>query len=396
MKNKYWIMAGTALIVIVVIIIVLVKREKKPLLTFERIGRGDITSTVTATGQINPIVESQVGTQVSGQIIKLYADFNSRVKKGQLLALIDPTPFEAALTQAEANLLNAQAGIAKANATVELDRTTYERDRSLPSELISKQDLDTAKATYEAAAADFSASQAALLQAQASYSTAQFNLDHTRIISPLSGIVVSRNINIGQTVAAAFQTPDLFDIAEDLKKMESDTDVVETDIGRIKVGQKAEFSVDAYPSTVFTGTVAIIRNAPIVIQNVVNYNVIIYVDNKELKLKPGMTTYVTIDVGKKENILMLPNQALRFAPKNQGTIIRDYGMHHKLPSWAQADNPEADRRVWYRVQKVWAYRDGQFVPVPIQTGIRNNSFTELVKGDLKEGDSVVTGYRAGE
>ncbi|MCL4558532.1 MAG: efflux RND transporter periplasmic adaptor subunit [Deltaproteobacteria bacterium] len=232
MKNKYWILAGTALVVIVVITIVLVKREKKPLLTFERIGRGDITSTVTATGQINPIVESQVGTQVSGQIIKLYVDFNSRVKKGQLLALIDPTPFEAALTQAQASLLNAQAGVAKARATMELDMTTYERDRSLPPELISKQDIDTAKATYDAAAADFSASQAALLQAQANYSTAQFNLDHTRIISPLSGIVVSRNINIGQTVAAAFQTPDLFDIAEDLGKMESDTNVVETDCRR--------------------------------------------------------------------------------------------------------------------------------------------------------------------
>lgn len=393
MKSKHWILAVSAVVVTILIVVVVIKREKKPQVTFERISRGDITATVTATGQINPIVESQVGTQVSGQIIKLYADFNSRVKKGQLLALIDPTPFKEALTQAQANLLNAQAGVAKAKATMDLDRTTYERDRTLPPELISKLDLDTARATYEAAAADFSASQAALMQAGANYKAVKFNLEHTRIISPLNGIVVSRNINIGQTVAASFQTPDLFDIAEDLKKMESDTNVVETDIGKVNVGQKAEFTVDAYPTTVFTGTVAIIRNAPITIQNVVNYDVIIYVNNKDLKLKPGMTTYVTIDVGKKDNILMVPNQALRFAPKGSEAIIQAYSKHHKLPAWALAGNEGNDGRIWYRTQKVWLYKGGEFIPVPLQTGIRNNNFTELTKGDLKKGDEVVTGYR---
>lgn len=394
MKNKYWIIAGAALVVIVVII-VLVKREKKPLLTFEKVTRGDITSTVTATGQINPIVEVQVGSQVSGKIIELYADFNSIVKKGELLAQIDPTPFEAALAQATADLLNAKAGLVKAKATMDLDKANYDRQRSLPPELVSKQDIETSKATYEVAAADFSSAQAALIQANANYKTAKFNLENTRIISPLNGIVVSRNVNVGQTVAASFQTPDLFDIAENLEKMESDTNVVETDIGRVQVGQKAEFNVDAYPTTIFTGTVAIIRNAPIVIQNVVNYDVIIYVDNKDFKLKPGMTTYVTIDVGKKNDILMVPNAALRFAPKNADTVIRSYSTNHKLPDWARTGNSEAAKKAWYRITKVWVYRDGQFIPVPIQTGIRNNNFTELIKGELKKGDEVVTGYEAG-
>jgi HlyD family secretion protein len=396
MKNKYWIVAGAALLIIIIAIVVVAKRDKKPLLNFEKIRRGDITASVSATGQINPIIEVPVGTQVSGKIIKLYADFNSVVKKGQFLALIDPTPFEAALSQANASLLSAKAGILQAKATMQLDKSNYERDLSLPPELISKQNLETAKATYDVSAANLSAAQAALVQAQANYSTAKFNLDNTRIISPVNGIVVSRNINIGQTVAASFQTPDLFDIAQNLKKMESDTNVVETDIGKVEVGQKAEFNVDAYPNTIFTGTVAIVRNAPIVIQNVVNYDVIIYVDNNDLKLKPGMTTYVTIDVGKKDNILMIPNAALRFAPKDSDTIIRAYSLHNKLPDWIKASSSEDEKREWYRITKVWIYRNDQFMPIPVQTGIRDNNYTELVQGDLKEGDEVVTGYETGQ
>jgi len=397
MKNKYWIISGVALLIVIVVIVILVKRNKNPLLTFEKIRRGSITATVSATGQINPVVWAQVGAQISGQIIKIYADFNSVVKKGQLLALIDPTPFEAALTQAKANLLSAKAGILQAKATMELDKANYERYLSLPPDLVSKQQIDTAKSTYEVAAASFSAAQAALLQAQANYKIAKFNLDHTRILSPLNGIVITRDVNQGQTVAASFQTPDLFDVAEDLTKMESDTNVVETDIGKVKVGQKAELTVDAYPDTVFHGTVSIIRNAPMVIQNVVNYDVIIYVDNKDLKLKPGMTSYVTIDVGKKENTLMIPNGALRFMPKDSDKIIRKYSLNHKLPEWVKLPpNPEAARREWYRITKVWIFKDGQLIPVPVKTGIRDNYYTQLVEGDLKEGDEVVTGYQEGQ
>jgi len=397
MKNKYWIISGAALLIVIVVIVILVKRNKNPLLTFEKIRRGSITATVSATGQINPVVWAQVGAQISGQIIKIYADFNSVVKKGQLLALIDPTPFEAALTQAKANLLSAKAGILQAKATMELDKANYERYLSLPPDLVSKQQIDTAKSTYEVAAASFSAAQAALLQAQANYKIAKFNLDHTRILSPLNGIVITRDVNQGQTVAASFQTPDLFDVAEDLTKMESDTNVVETDIGKVKVGQKAELTVDAYPDTVFHGTVSIIRNAPMVIQNVVNYDVIIYVDNKDLKLKPGMTSYVTIDVGKKENTLMIPNGALRFMPKDSDKIIRKYSLNHKLPEWVKLPpNPEAARREWYRITKVWIFKDGQLIPVPVKTGIRDNYYTQLVEGDLKEGDEVVTGYQEGQ
>ncbi len=396
MKSKYWIISGVVLIAVIITVTIVVKKDKKPLLTFEKIKRGDITATVSATGQINPVVWAQVGAQVSGQIIKLFADFNSVVKKGELLALIDPTPFQAALTQATANLVSAKAGVSQAKATMELDRSNYERDLSLPTELISQQTVETAKSTYDVAAASFSAAQAAVLQAQANLNIAKFNLAHTRILSPLNGVVITRVVNTGQTVASAFQTPDLFDIAENLEKMESDTNVVETDIGRVKIGQKAQFNVDAYPNTVFTGTVAIIRNAPMVIQNVVNYDVIIYIDNKDLKLKPGMTSYVTIDVGRKDGILMIPNAALRFAPKNSDAILRTYSMHNKLPSWAAAGSNEADKKEWYRITKVWVYRDNNFVPLPVKTGIRDNNFTELAQGDLKEGDEVVTGYQAGQ
>ncbi len=394
MKSKYWIISGIILIAVIIVIVV-VKRDKKPLLSFEKIKRGDITETVSATGQINPVVWAQVGAQVSGQIIKLYADFNSVVKKGQLLALIDPTPFKAALSQAYANMLSAKAGILQAKATMELDKSNYERDLSLPPELISRQDVETAKATYDVAAANFSASQAAVLQAQANYEIAQFNLEHTRILSPLNGVVITRDVNSGQTVASSFQTPDLFDIAQNLTKMESDTNIVETDIGKVKVGQKAEFTVDAYPNTVFTGTVAIVRNAPMVIQNVVNYDVIIYIDNKDLRLKPGMTTYVTIDVGTRHNILMIPNAALRFAPNDSDTIIRTYSLHNKLPDWVKVSSSD-EKREWYRITKVWVYRNDQFIPIPIQTGIRDNNYTELIQGDLKEGDEIVTGYQTGQ
>ncbi len=395
MKSKYWIISGVVLIAVIITVIIVVKKDKKPLLTFEKIKRGDITATVSATGQINPVVWAQVGAQVSGQIIKLYADFNSVVKKGQLLALIDPTPFQAALTQATANLVSAKAGVSQAKATMELDRSNYERDLSLPPELISQQTVETAKSTYDVAAASFSAAQAAVLQAQASLKIAKFNLAHTRILSPLNGVVITRDVNTGQTVAAAFQTPDLFDIAENLERMESDTNVVETDIGKVRVGQKAQFTVDSYPNTVFTGTVSIVRNAPMIIQNVVNYDVIIYVDNKDLKLKPGMTSYVTIDVGRKDNILMIQNAALRFAPKNSDTILRTYSLHNKLPDWVKVSSSD-EKREWYRITKVWIYRNDQFIPVPIKTGIRDNNYTELIQGDLKEGDEVVTGYQTGQ
>jgi len=395
MKIKYWLAAGAALLILIVVIII-VKKEKQPSLTFVKVKTGSITSAVTATGQLNPTTEVKVGSQVSGKIIKLYVDFNSIVKQGQLLALIDPTPFRAQLARATAGMLNAKAGILKANVMLKLDRRNYKRRLKLPHNLISAENLESAKSTYEIAAAAFTSAQAALIQAKANYRMAKFNLANTRIISPLNGIIISRNINIGQTVAASFQTPDLFDIAGNMRKMQIDTNVVETDIGRIKVGQKAEFTVDAYPNTTFTGTVAIIRSAPIVIQNVVNYDVILYVDNKDLRLKPGMTTYVNIYVKKKDNIPVIPNSALRFSPKGIDNIVRLYARRHKLPRWAVSGKGGSELKTWYRITKVWIYKDNKFIPIPIKTGIRNNNFTELLKGNLLNESRLVAGYETGQ
>ncbi|MCL4479232.1 MAG: efflux RND transporter periplasmic adaptor subunit [Deltaproteobacteria bacterium] len=395
-KNKYLTITGITIIIIVIIVLYFKKEDHKQTLTFGSIGRGSITATVVATGQINPVVWAQVGAQVSGQIIRLYADFNSVVKKGQLLALIDPTPFEAQLTLAKAALLSAHASILNTRATMALNKSIYERRLQLPHDLISQENLQTAKTNYETAVASFTAAQAALLQAQANYKIASFNLEHTRIVSPLSGVVITREVNSGQTVASSFQTPDLFDLAENLKKMESDTNVVETDIGKVKVGQRADFTVDAYPNITFTGTVAIVRNAPMVIQNVVNYDVIIYVDNKDLLLKPGMTSYVNIDVAKKNNILLIPNAAFRFTPKDPNKIITEYAKNHRLPSWVSVPPEESQLKAWYRVTKVWGYKDERFIPIPVKTGIKNNNFTELVNGDIKQGDKVVTGYGTAE
>ncbi|MCJ7703985.1 MAG: efflux RND transporter periplasmic adaptor subunit [Desulfobacterales bacterium] len=310
-----------------------------------KVERGEISSIVTATGTINPVITVLVGSQVSGTIKALHADFNSRVGEGEVIAQIDPAIFEAQVEQGRANLLNAQANLlnaqanlqnaqanlSKAEVTVEDTKRTLDRNRELAEKkMIAQATLDTAQANYDTAVAQREGSKAQMEsaksqiesakaqveQARAGLKVADTNLKYTTIRSPVNGIVISRNVDVGQTVAASLQAPTLFMIAKDLTRMQVDTNVSEADIGRVAKDQDATFTVDAYPERTFRGKVSEIRNAPITIQNVVTYDVVIQVDNSDLRLKPGMTANVSVQIEHKGNILKIPNSALRFRPES--------------------------------------------------------------------------------
>ena len=298
---------------------------------FVKVERGVVDLIVTATGQINPMINVLVGSQVSGTIKALYADYNSQVKEGQVIAQIDPAIFQAQVDQAKANvlnnqasLLNAQANLVKAEVAV-LD-AKRNLDRNLPlveKKVIAQATMDTAQANYdtavaqrEVAKAQVESSKAQVEQAKAALIMAETNLRYATIRSPVNGTVISRNVDVGQTVAASLAAPTLFTIAKDLTKMQVDTNVSEADVGRITVGQDATFTVDAYAGRTFRGKVSEVRNAPIIVQNVVTYDVVIQVDNRDLKLKPGMTANVSVMIANREGVLKIPNAALRFRPQS--------------------------------------------------------------------------------
>src|SRR5436309_4704642 len=263
--------------------------------------RGPITQAVTATGTLNPVVNVQVGSQVSGNIAKLFVDFNSQVKAGQVVAQIDPALFQATVTQAEGDLANAQAAL-------ELARVNAKRTQDLFARKTSSQaDLDQAMANLHQAEANVKIKQGALDKAKA-------DLEHCTITSPIDGVVISRSVDVGQTVAASLQAPVIFQIADDLTKMQIDSNVAEADVGAVEVGQAVDCTVDAFPRRTFHGKVVQVRNAPITVQNVVTYDTVIGVDNKDLKLKPGMTANVSVIIAHKDNVLQLKNAALRFRP----------------------------------------------------------------------------------
>ncbi len=330
--------------------------------------RGPIEVSVTATGTVNPVATVQVGSYVSGPVQKIYVDFNSQVSKGQLVAQIDPQPFQLRVKQAEANLANARARAAKSRADLRLKEINLQRIRSLFSKaLVPRSDLDAAETDVEQARAQVELDEAAVLQAQAALEEAQVNLGYTRIVSPVDGIVVRRDVDVGQTVAASFQTPTLFLIAEDLTNMQVDANVSESDIGGVREGLQARFTVDAYPGRMFSGTVRQVRNAPLVVQNVVTYDVVIAVDNSDLALKPGMTASVTIVTARRDGVLRIPAAALRFRP-----------LGSSVPEVRPAEGV------------VWRHTgSGAPEPVSVRVGIANEEFAEVAEGELREGDRVV-------
>ena len=333
----------------------------------ETVEKGDISVAVTATGKVNPVTRVTVGTQVSGTISSINADFNQKVSKGQLLAQIDPTFLEAQMLEAEANAEKARAQADQTKKTLERASELFDR------KLISQAEKDEASTNYELAVAT-------LKQSMAAYNRAKISLEYTKILSPIDGIVVSRDIDVGQTVAASLQAPALFVIANDLSRIQVESTIDEVDIGKVKAGQDATFYVDAYPDERFTGKVIQVRIQPIVSQNLVSYEVIIDVTNKDNKLLPGMTANLSIIIDHKTDILKVPNMALRFQPvlsqQVYGNFVNRYGSKFDLKNGVM---------VWRTHE-----REG-LQPVLVETGITDGGYTEVKSGDLTPGEMVITG-----
>jgi HlyD family secretion protein len=358
----------------------------------EAVERGPLAAKVTATGTLSSLVSVQVGSQVSGTLREILVDFNSPVTKGQVLARIDPRLFESALEQARANQKAAEGNLAKAKAQAADAERQYQRSRDLAAKnLVPQADLDTAQSAAQAAEAQITASEGSLAQAQASLLQAEVNLEYATILSPINGIVISRNVDMGQTVAASLQAPTLFTIAEDLRKMQVDTSVAEADVGKLEPGMTATFSVDAYPGQTFQGKVRQVRNAPQVVQNVVTYDAVIDVQNEELRLKPGMTANVTFVYAERDDALKIPNAALRFHAPPEWTEKEGSGKPPagRLASAQTVARPAGESAARNR-KTIWVVRDENPRPVAVVTGISDGIFTEAAGGDLRPGDLVVT------
>jgi HlyD family secretion protein len=370
----------------------LLKKKPEAVYKTAKIEKGTIISTVSATGNLSAVITVQVGTQVSGTIQKLFVDYNSRVKKGQPIAEIDPSLFNAAVEQAEGNALNAEANLQKAKvALIDAERTLNRSKKLLAEGIISQGDYDGAETAMQAAKAVLRGAEGSVAQTRGSLMQARTNRRYSVIRSPVDGVVISRAIDVGQTVAASFQTPTLFTIAQDLTKMQIEVSVDEADISRIKLSQNASFTVDAYPEQQFKGKVVQIRSAPVITQNVVTYIVVVNVNNSDLKLKPGMTANVSVEVARKDDVLKLPPVALRFKPKS--TVAEGKEKRTGTPGKGEGGRPAGGKGAG---QQVYILKENKPVAVSVKTGIGNNVSIELVEGPLREGDEVVVEQIGGE
>jgi HlyD family secretion protein len=403
-----------------------------PKYRFEKLTKGDIEAVVTTSGTVNPITKVEVGSQVSGKIAKLYVDYNSQVKEGQILAELDLLQFESRVKQNEANYSSAKASLEKAKVTLANLQRQYERSLSLfEKQLISFEEKDTAEANYLGAKSDLQSAEARLEQAGSQLDQSKLDLSYAIIRSPIDGVVISRNMNVGQTVQASFTAPKIFEIANDLSKMQVECDVDEADVGKVKEGQTVRFTVDAFPESTFNGTVKQVRFSPTVTTNVVTYTTIVGAENPELKLRPGMTATVTIITGEATNVLRVPNAALRFTPtlpaEELAAIMKEagekmFGRHqaeagaNPAPAGAAPAAPPSAQgssgspqgmafppagtfpgmggagglrkkptTVWYLDES------GKLAVTFIRTGETDNSYTEVLGGDLKEGQEVILG-----
>jgi HlyD family secretion protein len=355
--------------------------------------RGPVISLVTAMGTINPVVSVQVGTQVSGMIKSLHADFNSVVKAGDIVAVIDPEPLRARRDQAASSLEMSKANVARARTDLAQRKRELDRVKSLVAQqFVSQNDVDVAVTNYQATEAQMNVAAAQVKQAEAALNAVELDLKYTVIRSPVNGIVVARNVEVGQTIAASFATPNLFLIALDLTKMQVDTNVSESDIGGITEGREATFTVDAYPGHQFSGTIRQVRLAPINVQNVVTYNVVVSVDNQDLRLKPGMTANVSIVVAQRDAVLKVPNAALRFTPPASGQADRVKLTGNPLKEKGTGQAADAGRGPMMLSRTVWKQGpSGELEPVQVQTGISDGMATEVVSGELSENSLVVVG-----
>src|SRR5688500_7936487 len=364
--------------------------------------RGNITQVVSSTGTLQAGVTVQVGSQVSGTIDKLFANFNSKVQAGQMVAQLNQDKFKAAVDQAKANLIAAQSSFAKAKVSVEDAGRTLERTRELRKrELTAQSELDAAQTAHDAAMAQLEVNKAQVAQAQAAINQVSVDLNNTTIRSPVDGIVISRNVDVGQTVAASLQAPTLFTIANDLSKMEVHSNVDEADVGNVWEGQEVTFTVHAFPPRRFRGKVHQVRNAPIVVQNVVTYLAVARIDNKELLLKPGMTANVQFLVSRKEDVLTIPNMAMRFKPPDEKEEAQELLRREQSRTAPQVGERRTSRQSAARGSgaagggtrraRIYLLKDDKVQPVEIQLGITDGSRTEIRNGDVQENDPVIIG-----
>ena len=421
-KNKWLLLAGLVVLAGIIVVFGLNRTSQTQHFT-AKVERGEIHDVVEATGTINAVITVQVGSQVSGTIAKLNVDFNSQVHKGDVVALIDPALLNGALLQAKADLENAKANLVAGRANLEktkagLVQTKADYDRTaglFKDGILSQQQLDLAKANYDSAnatvggaAANVTQAEAQVSQKEAAVAVAQTNLNYTVIRSPIDGTVVARNVDVGQTVAASLQAPTIFTIAQDLTKMLVYAKTDESDVGNIKVGKPVTFKVDAFPKETFRGTVSQVRMNATTVQNVVTYDTIIEFANPDLKLFPGMTAYVTIPVATVQNVVKLPNTALRYKPPMSAeeilALYKRYGIEVSDKKLASEDSsapqtgaqgagqnppraPRSDSAVVWKI-----HPDNSMEPVKVSLGITDHSYTEitaLLKGELKEGDEVI-------
>lgn len=428
MKKKIIISAAILVIIAgVVLALSLFSRNKNDISKYEKkvLDKGDIEALVITTGSLNPVTTVDVGSQVSGRIDKLYVDYNSQVKEGQVIAELDQSQFITRVKQNEANYQSAEASLEKAKITLENTKKKYDRALNLfEKDLISFEEKETIETQYYSARADIQSSEAKLEQAESQLDSSKVDLTYTIIRSPIDGVVINRRVNIGQTVAASFQAPVLFQIANDLSKMQVECSVDEADIGKVKEGQKVRFTVDAFPNENFTGKVSQVRYSPEIVQNVVTYTTIVEVNNPEMKLRPGMTATVSVVTGEAKNVLRVPNSALRFNPSlspeemqelmesmrqemrerrggsSQPEGTRPGGDAQRQGAQRPGSGQQASGRRGFGMQgaqmrnfaRVWMEdENGKLKMAFVRTGVTDNSYTEVVSGNLKEGQLVITG-----
>ena len=369
MKKRYIAIIG--IIVAAVLLIIFGVKSGSTKYVTKEVTKGTITEYVEASGTIKPINTIAVGTQVSGTVAAIYVDYNSQVKKGQLLAELDPSLFQSNVDQSTAKLNNAQAAYSKAMANLEYKKNNYQRYEHLyQKNYVSRDDVELARSNYLTAQADVAAARAEMNASQATLKNNLTNLGYSKITSPVDGTVISRAVDVGQTVAASFNTPTLFEVAEDLTKMQIETSVSEADIGKIKVGQKAEYTLDGYPNKSFHGNVTQVRLASTTTNNVVTYTVIVSVDNSNGLAIPGMSANVSVITGEAKDVLIVDNKALKFSP---------------------AENTKK-----YDNQGVWVLKGNEPVRVDVELGLSDDSKTQIISDKIKEKDKVIVGTTGGK
>jgi len=384
-RRRRWVIAGVAIAVVAGSVVYWgTTRASAPVpYVTAPVTRGPVAQGVSASGTVNPVLTIQVGSYVSGIIQSVSCDFNTEVKKGQVCAKIDPRPYETVVAQDQANLATGTAQVEKDQTALQYAKVSYQRAQDLAARaLVSQDDLDSAKSAYDQAQAQVTLDQSVVAERKAALQAAQVNLGYTDIVSPVDGTVVSRNVTVGQTVAASFQTPTLFLIANDLTKMQVDASVSESDIGAIHAGDAASFTVDAFPGRTFSGQVTEVRQAPQSVQNVVTYDVVVAVPNPDRLLKPGMTASVRIVTDERDEVVRVPDRALRFTPAGAAPPAPGAPAAREGASAAasHAGSPAAG---------VWVLRRGQPVRVPVTIGLDDGTNAEVVSGDLQPGDQVI-------